>query len=185
MPDTMSRDVARVEAAAARAEAATPGKWTAEDQTEIWDDADEDGLDYCWQTEIPENERVQGWGTCDDADECEGHDNGKRSALGKIEGPKYLYPMGDEEGYYFSLNDATFMAASRSDVPWLCSELLAAWAENERLEHGCREVVRGVLTAGGAIPLRPYEAMARTVVGYIGHLLDDAKMKALAEEPAP
>lgn len=81
--------------------------------------------------------------------------------------------------------DAAFIAASRDDVPRLCRELLASWEREVALEHGCREVVRGVLTARGEIPLRPYAAMARTVVGYIGHLLDDAKMKALAEEPAP
>ena len=101
----MKRNVARVEAAAARAEAATPEPW--------------------WvRTEKETGELGSVLSTWIDAVEARVGD---------------IVRWEDDYGNPHMPADATFMAAARSDVPWLCDELRNAWVVADELEAMLRQ----------------------------------------------
>ena len=125
-------DDARLVEIEAREQAATPGPWRAGIDVVRWSDYDVETKAYCWEALRPDDERPDGFGECEDADDCEGHDL-NLALLCDVSGPEHLTPT-EDSGYYLHEKDADFIAHSREDVRYLLDRLKEAESRIRELE---------------------------------------------------
>lgn len=110
-----------IDAIRERVEKVPEGPWTTTDESWIWGESGWDRKSYCWQDDLPEDDvrnKAEGYGTCSEPDDCEGHDI-PYPPVSTIHGPKKEYPGGEEGGYYLAHESADFIAHARTDVPAL------------------------------------------------------------------